>query len=267
MADENLAPDGVEGEVARPEDTQTPAVVEEQSGGDDQAITLEEAAGELGWSPKDQWRGDPDEWKPASAFLKDTVAINKAERRARKNLEDRLTRITRTTDAMLEQVRADERRKVQAEFDAAVDEGDHASAREAAAKLQQIEKSAPADDSVQDFATRNASWWNIDPLATQMAANVSNLAASQGKSPDEQCKMAEEAVRKRFPEYFETEKPKSKGPAEVAEQQGRTARTSTGNRQRGYADLPAEAKAVALKLEKQGVKKEAYAEEYWKENA
>lgn len=265
MADENLAPDGVEGEVARPDDAQIVPVPEGDS--DDQAITLEEAASELGWSPKDQWRGAPEEWKPASAFLKDTVAINKAERRARKNLEDRLTRITRTTDAMMEQVRADERRKVQAEFDAAVDEGDHARARQASAKLQQIETSAPADNSVQDFATRNATWWNIDPLATQMAANMSNLAASQGKTPEEQCQMAEDAVRKRFPEYFETEKPKPKGPAEVAEQQGRTARTTTGTRQRGFADLPAEAKAVALKLEKQGVKREAYAEEYWKENA
>lgn len=264
MADEDLTPDGVEGEDTRPVETG-----EELPKGDsdDQAITLEEAASELGWSPKDQWRGDPEEWQPASAFLKNTVAINKAERRARKNLEDRLSRISRTTDAMLERVRADERAKVEAEFAAAVDEGDHDRARQASAKLQSLSSETTDKAPIADFETRNAEWWQVDPLATQMAINVSNIAAGQGKSPDEQLKLAEDAVRKRFPEYFGDAKPKSKGPAEVAEQQGRTARTTSSNRQRGFNDLPPEAKAVALKLEKQGVKKESYAEEYWKENA
>lgn len=262
MADENLAPDGVEGEEIRPDDAQP--IIEQQ----EEAVTPESLASELGWSPKDQWRGDEADWKPATDFLKDTVQINKAERRARKNLEDRISRISRTTDAMIERVRAEERAKVEAEFSAAVDEGDHERARKASVQLAQID-SAPTTEAapVQDFATRNASWWKIDPLATQMAANISNMLAEQGKTAEEQCKAAEEAVKKRFPEYFETDKPRSKGPAEVAEQQGRTARTNTGTRTRGYADLPADAKAAALKFEKHGVTKEAFASEYWKENA
>lgn len=258
MADENLVPEGAEGEVVQPENVQPEQ--EEQ-------VTPESLAAELGWAPKDQWRGDEAEWKSAAEFLKETVSVNKTTRKALKNIEDRMARMTRASETMIAQARADERAKVEAEFNAAVDDGDHDRARKASAQLQKLSVEPDTDAAVPDFAARNASWWQIDPLATQMAVNVSNMAAGQGKSPEEQCKMAEDAVRKRFPEYFETEKPKAKAPAEVAEQQGRTARTQAGNRKRGYSDLPPEAKAVAVQFEKQGLTKEAYAESYWKENA
>lgn len=263
MADENLTPDGVEGEIARPDNAALPDI---QADAHEEPVTPESLASELGWSPKDQWRGDPDDWKPAGDFLKDTVSINKATRRSLKNIEDRMARMTRASETMIERARADERRKVEAELAEAVDEGDHARVRQVSAQLAQLD--APIETApVQEFATRNASWWQIDPLATQMAINVSGIAAQQGKSAEEQVKAAEDAVRKRFPEYFDEPKAKTKGPAEVAEQQGRTARSNGGNRARGFSDLPAEAKAVALKLEKQGVPKEDYAKEYWKENA
>lgn len=238
----------------------------EQHEAQEESVTPEALAAELGWSPKDQWRGDPDEWKPASAFLRDTVSVNKAERRARKNLEDRLARIQRSTDTIIERTRAEERAKVEAEFRAAVEEGDTDRAFRASQKLASVEPAPPATEDLNDFVSRNP-WFQTDPLAKQLAITTAQAYADQGKSAREQMEAAEREVRKRFPEHFEQPKRSTKGPAEVAEQQGRTARSMVSNRERGFNDLPPEAKAVAIKLEKQGVKREEYAKEYWKENA
>jgi len=38
--------------------------------------TLEDVAARMGWSPRDQWKGDPDKWKPASEFVSSTLRGN-----------------------------------------------------------------------------------------------------------------------------------------------------------------------------------------------
>lgn len=268
MADENNAPDGV---VTGTPDLQEPPVgaTQDDVGGEgqDEAVTPEDLASELGWSPKDKWRGDPDEWKPAATFLKETVAINKSQRKENKTIKDKLTRLERATDTIVARTREDERRKVEAEFNSAVEEGDNEGARRAAKSLEALDRSpGGADPAVLDFVERNKTWFNVDPIATQYAVNLTASLAQQGLSTDDQLERAETEMRKRFPEHFAASR-QTKGPASVNEQQGRTARTGTSNRVKGYAELPADAKAIALKYEKQGVPKESFATEYWKENA
>ena len=38
--------------------------------------TVEEVAQEMGWADKDGWQGDPDQWKPAVDFIRDTQSIS-----------------------------------------------------------------------------------------------------------------------------------------------------------------------------------------------
>jgi len=268
MADENNAPDGA---VTDAPDLQGGAVdtvaADTAAETHDEPVTPEDLASELGWAPKDKWRGDPDEWKPAATFLKETVAINKTQRKENKAIKDKLTRLERATDTIVARTREDERRKVEAEFNAAVEEGDQDRARRASKALDSLDRSgAGPDPAVQDFVERNKTWFNVDPFATQYAVNLTETLAKQGLSTDEQLERAEAEMRKRFPEHFAASQ-RTKGPAAVNEQQGRTARTGTSNRAKGFADLPADAKAIALKYEKQGVPKESFATEYWKENA
>ena len=40
-----------------------------KGGDDDQLPEHEVAAREKGWRPKDEWEGDPDDWRPAKQFL------------------------------------------------------------------------------------------------------------------------------------------------------------------------------------------------------
>jgi hypothetical protein len=270
MADENLTPDGGAGDDVRQDDAGTPEIVDtrEHSGSDagEPAESADALASELGWCPKEEWRGDPEDWKPAKDFLKDTVRINKEERRARKNLEDKLARIARTTETIVQKTREDEAAKWQAKFQDAVDAGDSEAALKASKQLAKIElEPAGPEPVVEDFAKRNASWFKVDPIATEMAVRICDQYAHL--SADEQLEKAEAVIKKRFPEYFDAPKPRTKGPAEVAEQQGRTARTATDRGPKGFAHLPADAKAIALKFEKQGVSREDFAKEYWKENA
>jgi len=254
--DEDInAPDGVAEDVP---------VVDEQPA---PAFDPETFASELGWSPQDKWRGDPEAWKPADEFLRETVTINKTQRRETKALKDELARISRATESIVERTRREERDKVSSEFRDAVEMGDFARAEQATAKLNQIEASAPEKappPTVTDFIDRNKSWFNVNQAATALAQAVCSDGAAKGVAAEQQLEEAEREVRKRFPELFPQAR---KGQAAVNEQQGRTARTGGNSRAKGFGDLPADAKAVALKFEKQGVKREAFAAEYWKENA
>lgn len=226
-------------------------------------VTPEDLARELGWSPKEEWRGDETQWKPADKFLKDTVQINRNQRRELKGMEDRIDRLTRSIGTIVDKTREEERAKLEAQFTEAVDMGDHAQVLKLSRKIDTLD-SQPVDTGVSEFSTRNSSWFRVDPLATQMAIAAAQLVADQGKPPEEQFAYAEQMVRKKFPEYFEEPKA-AKPPAQVAEPVGRMAATPRTNRAKGYADLPPEAKRAADEFAKKGISKEVYAQSYWAE--
>jgi hypothetical protein len=53
----------------------------------DKSFDVEDFAGRMGWSPKDQWRGPPEAWKPAAEFIEGTVSVNQSLSKKLKNLE------------------------------------------------------------------------------------------------------------------------------------------------------------------------------------
>ena len=256
MEEENLLPEGGEGEV-----------VHEEHDDPKELVSAEELAVELGWSPKDQWRGEESDWKPATDFLKRTVEVNRAVRKENKQISDKLSRLERTTGVMIDRVRQEEKEKLEAKFKEAVDVGDHETARELG---KQLDEPAPqgGDPDVQAFVTKHSSWYDKDPVATQAARVIASQAAAEGLSVSEQLERVEAQISRRFPEYFDAPKPQAKPPASVSEPMGRTARTPASGRPKGYSDLPADARKAADDFErKAGVPKEQFAAEYWKENA
>lgn len=263
MADEELPPSG--DEIAQTEDVVSPDDFGAEATDDD--ISPEALAAELGWSPKDKWRGDPDEWKPAASFLKTTVEINKSRGREIKSLNERLDRIARTTAQITDQALERQRGELETKYREAVDENDYDAARKIGQKIDALKPDNTPDPEVRDFVSRNGEWYNVDPDATAIAFNVAQRHADQGKSAAEQLEAAEAAVRKRFPEYFKDAAPRAKQPASV-ELSGSRAAGHTKRGPKGFNDLPPEAKTAALDFEKRGrTTKDEYAKLYWQENA
>ncbi|RAK52125.1 hypothetical protein [Phenylobacterium deserti] len=271
-AEDNLPPEGaeaeelapvesgaeqhVEGAVTPPESAQTPSEVEE-------------LAREMGWAPKDHWRGDPEQWKDAKTFLKTTVEINRTLSKDVRGLKDTVDRLSRTSARIAERAIAEERAALEQQFRDAVAAGDEEGAYEASQALQRATSVEPADDPLADFKTRN-SWFGADEEATAYAASLGEI--HKGKPIDEQCRLIEAAVRKRFPEHFASAEPKPEPRPQpraplVSAPQTRSARPTP--KEKGVADLPPEARKAGEDFVRRGRigSLADYAKIYFEENA
>lgn len=240
--------------------------------------TEEEIAERMGWSPKDKWRGRPEAWKPASEYIDNTRYETKNLRQSVKRTEQAVERLTQAQDAAITRAIERERERLTAEFEQAVDDGDKQAATKATRELNKLEKQETKAQSqlssdAQDFVSRHSSWFGKDEEATAYAVSVTERLNAQGKSIPEQLEAAEAAVRKRFPEHFEEQKPAPKPAPGV---NAPNSRSATGApRAKGFADLPAEAKAQWQKFDtqfkrsgfKDGYPQSEYAAEYWANKA
>lgn len=260
MADEDLPPmeeQGAEGapeEIVEQQPDETTEVVEEQP------LTVEDLASDMGWSPKENWRGDPDKWKPAHEFVRHTVDINRNLSGSLKRLEGQVQTMARTSAKLTEEAAAKARQEALQERQRAFDEGDSEAFQQADQKLRQIEaQPAPTPPETQDFVERNAAWFGKDAEATQWATNRAGELANQGFSPARQLAIVEREAKQYFPEHFE-EATKPAKPAPLS----RPGVRSSAPAKKGFSSLPAEVKSAALDYEKRGVcTKEEYAETYY----
>jgi hypothetical protein len=220
---------------------------------------IDALASEMGWAPKDQWRGNPEDWKDAKAFLKTTVDINRTLSKDVRELKQTTQRMAKTSAAMMQRALDEQREDWESRFDAAVARGDPKAARQAQAEIAKLEEpAAEAPDTVKDFEARNP-WLKTDKDAAAYAYGI--CEANKTLPADEQLKLAEEAVRKRFPEHF----PEGKKPQPAVNDPG--TRTSSTPRGKTFADLPREAQAACVNFEKKGMKRADYVKTYFEENA
>jgi len=262
MADEDLPPmeeqgaEGVPAEIVEQQPDEQPGEDTEQ-----QPLTVEDLAADMGWSPKENWRGDPDKWKPAHEFVRHTVDVNRNLSGSIKRLESRVETMARTSAKLTEDAVAKARQDALAERQRAFDEGDNEAFQQAEQKLRQIEaQPAPTPPETQDFVERNA-WFGKDAEATQWATTRAGELAQQGFSPARQLAIVEREAKQYFPEHFEeAAKPAAAKPAPLS----RPGVRSSAPAKKGFSSLPAEVKSAALDYEKRGVcTKEEYAETYY----
>lgn len=261
MADEELPPQEAVNDDPPPQ--------EEDHGSDaSEEVSPESLASELGWCPKDEWRGNPEEWKPATDFLKSTVDINKSLRKDLKATREASERAARAAAAITERAIEQERMRLLAARHEAMEMADPETAYKAEAALMQLpqpHRPGPPEETSQ-FLQRNAKWYGVDPVASQIAYSICEAHSRMGHDHATQLAAAEKEVRKRFPEYFADDRPR-KSPAAVEAADTRTAGTVRRGA-KGFNDLPAEAKAAALDFEKRGrASRQEYAQLYWQENA
>lgn len=221
----------------------------------------------MGWRPKEEFRGDPNMWKPAEEYIRAGGEIQRGQSRELKDLRTTMDNIARTNAAIVQSTIRAEHEKLIARYNQAVDEGDGQAAFRIGTEINNLNGQAqnlanpppaPPPPEANDWVARN-NWFTQDPLARDLALNVAERYAQAGKTANEQLQAAEREVRRQYPHLFGS----TKGPAGVQPPSSR----SGSARKLGstFADLPAEAKKIAADMAERGVipDKEAYAKQYW----
>ncbi len=224
--------------------------------------STDELAQKMGWSPKDDWRGDPDKWKPSDQFLEATVDVNKKLYGSVKSLERQVGDMARTS-AQITQTAVDKaREEAVTKRQQAFEEGDTDAFNAADKELQNIPQvEQPTPPETQDFVERNSKWWDIDKEATSYAVNRGQHYSEQGLSGARQIKAVERDLKQHFPEHFEVVPRAKPAPLNAPGARGGSAQ------KKGFSTLPKEVQSAALDYEKRGTcSKEEYAKIYYEES-
>lgn len=270
-AEDNLPPEGEGAGELESQNQEAPAGAADEGEGEQsppQGSEVEELAREMGWAPKDQWRGDANAWKDAKSFLKTTVEINRTLSKDVRGLKDQVERIGRTSAKIAERAIADDRDRLLNQLADATANNDPEGAYQASLALNRMDAPAPgsANDPLGEFRERNE-WFDTDPEARALCVAIGDM--HKGKEPAEVMRLAEAAVRKRFPEHFDAApQPRQQQRAPAVNSPGsRTARPAP--KERGVSDLPPEARKAGEDFVRRGRigNLADYARIYFEENA
>lgn len=256
MAEENTA-------LVADEGAQPPEIVEEgqQQPADDTPEPIANLARDLGWTPKEEWHGEPEKWKPAEQFIRDGREIQQTTARELRSLREQMERVGGVTETLVRDKVAERDAYWQQQFNQAVEDGDTEKATALLDKRPTAQPDAkPGEDpAVAAWRAKNP-WFDADPAARVRAIEVSQRLANLPVT--EQLAAAEKIARKEFPEHFPA--PAKPPPAT---QTGTSRNPNPSNRSKGFADMPQDSQRMALDYEKRlGVKKEDFAKSYWQEN-
>lgn len=240
---------------------------------DNEPPSIEALAQELGWTPKDKFKGPEDQWKPADEFIRAGRDIQRSYASDIKRLSSQLDVMSRTTADILKDRLEEQKAELIEAYNQKVEEGDAAGAFKIGQRLTEIDTRAATAPSAdiptsegQEFAQRHAKWFNVDAAATARARQICNDLAAQGvRDPAAQLRAAERTIRLEYPEHFEGQQngQARQRPATVNNPGGRGSPPS--NRAKGFSDMPKAAQDVAKGMVERGVipNTEAYVKRYW----
>ena len=202
-------------------------------------VELERRARNMGWRPRDEYRGIPDQWLPAEDFIErgesELPVLReriRASDRTITELRDQVSRQGDTLNSMLQTARRAEQvgyRRAMQELtekrQRAVEMGDTAAFAAVEQAMRELgpepavepprtppppQPQANTDPAIQVWVERNP-WFKNDPVA-----NVAMIAAMQKAERDmpsasvaEHLMEAEAVIRRRFPEHFERSRPRA----------------------------------------------------------
>lgn len=264
------------------EETQETAVEETQID-----LATEKEARQNGWVPKEQYRGNPDEWMDADAFARKGREINPILRKNNERLQrdldgakaelQELKLTTKEFAAEFAKMKENAYKRAITELksqrrDALKDDNlelvDELEDRIEGLKEEQVKrvepkkeesKSSPDLTILNNWRAENQ-WYdmNKEPELFDMAEAVALRLSKQepGLAGREFLDKVGEIVRERYPDKFENTRRKA-----AAHEGG--GKRSEGKRGKSYADLPADAKQACDRYTKQGLMtKEQYLEAF-----
>lgn len=261
--------------------------------------SIEQKALDMGWSPLEKWKGDPERWIEAEEFvrrgeefvpfLKKDLAATRDEVKQLKEMlqkqDDQLKRMSKTQEKALLKAREQERERMMLEFERskrmAAEAGDLETfdklteEQQKAQKLYQDHEKQPEIEKQPgispDFPEwhRNNPWYGTDQRLTAYANHVipmvSQYFSDKGEKPSDREWYAEitKRTKEAFPESFAN--PNRERAADVGST-GLGSNESKKDKKPSYKDLPQEAKDACDKFVSQGLMtKEQYVHEYFEE--
>lgn len=260
MDEETLPQEGPEPVAAPVEEAPDPQEAPETT-----LNEIEQVAYDLGWRPKDEFKGDETAWKPAADYIRAGKDIQTGMARELKAVRETLENVSRTSGQIMQEQLQRQKAELEKEYQQAWLEGDRSEADRIQRELGHIEQRAqapqPIPAAVTDFAQRNSAWFQRDPLATDLAIQTADKMARAGYSAEDQVKAAEREVRRAYPELFPQPQ---KAPA-VAAPQSREAAPRQGKR--GFHDMPPAAQKMARDMVERGVipNTESYVANFFKD--
>lgn len=200
MADENNTPEG--GNV--PENTPQPTEHEVR-------------ASEQGWVPKDEWTGNPDDWRPAKEFLDRGELFKKIDEQKRelKQIKQAMEEFgkhhARVRDLefkrAIDHLKAQKKEALEAgDADAVVEIDDKIAAQREAQKQVEVKPQPQAAEPNQDFVRWQARnpWYGTDRAMKAVADTVAQDLVGRGESdPVRILQAVDREIRKEFPHKFE----------------------------------------------------------------
>ena len=261
---------------------------------------FEAEAAEMGWVPKDQFRGDPERWTDAKSFVEKgetfipfLKASNRkleeqleAERNARANdraeFDKRVKRLENVTENSRKQQKEAydrELKRIKAGQAKAVEDGDTATFRALESERDALDASKLATDvpdepkqddaaTVQAFVAKNPWYTNNYEMASE-AQNYCGFLAAQGVPIKDQLERTEAHIREKFPEHFGEKKKEKKVTKGTAGDGPDFGAATAGKASKGYEELPPEAKEMFKADAAEGLFKDdadgrkKWATQYW----
>lgn len=226
---------------------------------------VEEQALEKGWVPKDQWRGNPDEWRPAKEFVDRSSffeKINNQKKEIERYRQD-LEAVKSHMQKLREAQQRDAAEKLEREKLIALEEGDYNRVVEVDRRIREVEaeveapvtRSDPNLDAIFDEWRSENRWYDTDP-ELQALADGFGIAYRQRNptaSVEDLYKYVTDSVKRTNPQKFKpaTGEPQSQSPNNSTVPQ----RTNQGPKYT-YRDLSEDELRVARRFVKLGLYKD-----------
>lgn len=252
-----------------------------QTGGDSGNDSNEERARQLGWVPKEQYKGPPEKWRSAEEFidygekthpiLKERLnmtmsRVEKLEAELREKDED-IKKFSEFHRSVESRAYAKALETLKAQRKEAVDRGDGEAFQQAEEAIANLEKPREPEKpkvnrEFQEWLSEN-SWYAEDKKKQRVADGIAlelinemKKNGQQGPPPKEFYRQVEQLTRKEYPELFETKRA-------MPSVEGASGGSRPSSKKQSYENLPADAKKACDRFVKQGLlTKEQYVKDY-----
>lgn len=232
----------------------------------------EAEAAEMGWRPKEEWTGKPENWKSAKVYV-EHGEVNARVAKIEKDASERFERLEKMHEKTVKQLQAQHAKDIEAlkaQKRDAVKAADAEAVERIDEQLDKLKEAGPEstaksnEDIQRDWEAKNA-WYTSDEDMRAYAFGYSNdLAARNPKMTlEENLRLTEERVKAKYPDKFGGEKkPAANGHAAV--DGGGTLSGAFKAKETLFSKLPPEAKAQCAKDVAAGLYKdnEAWAKVY-----
>jgi hypothetical protein len=225
--------------MAEPNEVKDEAIVEDTAVETPELSPTEQQASRHGWVPKEEWKGNPDEWRPAREFVERGEMIGKILAQGRE-LQDLKSAVQFMSEAQRKQYAAGYANAVadlKKQRDAALDEGDLKQAQQLNDKIADIkdqqkvavaqvaQPATPTGPSYQFNQWHGSnSWYGADKVLTKLADSLGLTFKEENPNSTEadMLQYVEKTVKKEMPHKFQS------GSAPNPDGEGRSSRSSSG---------------------------------------